>query len=285
MFLEGINESLWTHWHAHLEVLFGLGILQVGYLIGIGPIRRRYNLAAEVDPVQIAMFTTGVLILFVALLSPLHIISDRYLFSAHMVQHVLITLAAPPLLILGTPSWLISPAFKLNWVVKVLRVIVHPVLAFSAFNLVFALWHIPSIYEGSIVNQWLHIMEHLIFISTALLMWWPLTSTVPQFPRLSYPMQIAYLFLLSIAQIALFGALVFAREPIYQWYIDAPSIWSVTPLVDQQIGAIIMKLGGAAIFITLIITKFFRWFKSENKQEILPDKEHFHRSSVARLNL
>ncbi len=271
--LEGVSESLWTHWHSHPEVLIGLGALQGAYLLGVGPLRERSNLADEVDPRQIATFTAGVLVIFVSLLSPLHIISDNYLFSAHMFQHVLLTLVAPPLLILGTPDWLIRPLLRPDWAFRLFRTAVHPIVAFAAFNLVFSMWHMPGLYAESVANQWLHIVEHLVFMATATLMWWPLTSTMPELPRLSYPMQMVYLFLMSIAQIVLFGVLVFAREPIYQWYVDAPSIWSVTPLADQQIGAIIMKVGGAAIFMTLIIIAFFRWYGLEGKKEETPVEE------------
>ena len=104
---QGAVDSIWTEWHSHPEVLIGLGLLQGGYLLGVGPIRERYGLADGSDPRQTATFTLGLLIIFFALLSPLHRISNDFLFSAHMLQHVLLTLIAPPLLILGTPDWLL----------------------------------------------------------------------------------------------------------------------------------------------------------------------------------
>ena len=78
------------------------------YLVGIGPLRIKKTLSNQIDPKKTFMFTLGVLIILISLTSPLHILSDQYLFSAHMLQHILITLIAPPLLLLGIPQWLID---------------------------------------------------------------------------------------------------------------------------------------------------------------------------------
>ena len=261
--MQSFDGSIWTHWHGHPDALIGLALLQGAYLLGVGPLRERYGLADGIDPRQVATFTTGVLVIFLSLLSPLHVLSDTYLFSAHMLQHVLLTLVAPPLLILGTPDWLLRPLLRPNVAFRLARLATHPVGAFAIFNLVFSMWHIPSLYNLSVTNHGVHIGEHLLFIGTALLMWWPIASTMPELPRISPPLQMGYLFLLSIAQLLVFANVTFASEPLYQWYVEAPRIWGVTALADQQIGAIIMKMGGAAIFLTLIIVIFFRWFQHE----------------------
>ncbi len=260
-------ESIWTHWHAHPDVLIGLAILEGAYLLGVGPIRQRYKLAESVDPQQVATFTLGVLVIFFSLLSPLHILSDQYLFSAHMLQHVLLTLAAPLLLLLGTPDWLVRRLLRPDWAFIAARVTLHPVVAVVLFNVVFSVWHLPALYELSVTSRPVHIGEHLLFIATAVIMWWPLMSTMPELPRLSYPLQMVYLFVMSLAQIIVFGAITFAPEPLYEWYVNAPRIWSQTALADQQIGAVIMKVGGGLLFITLLIIAFFRWYGAEQKKE------------------
>ena len=260
------THSLWTHWHGHPEVLVGLAIIQGAYLLAVGPVRERYNLADSSDPRQVATFTLGILVIFVALLSPLHVLSDQYLFSAHMLQHVLLTLVAPPLLIVGTPDWLLRPLMRPDPVFILARIATHPVIAFVLFNITFSLWHLPALYNLSVTNHLVHIGEHLMFMGTAMLMWWPIASNMPELPRLTYPLRMIYLFLLSIAQLMVFAPVTFSREPLYQWYVDAPEIWGMSPVVDQQIGAIIMKLGGGAIFITLIIVAFFRWFSREEEK-------------------
>lgn len=259
-------EPLWTHWHGHPDVLLGLALFEAAYLLGVGPLRERYNLAEKADPRQVATFTLGVLVIFFSLLSPLHILSDHYLFSAHMVQHVLLTLVAPPLLIVGTPDWLLRPLLRPDPLFKLARLATHPVVAFFAFNAVFSLWHVPALYNLSVTNHGVHIGEHLLFMSTAVLLWWPIASQTPELPRLSYPLQMMYLFLLSIAQLIVFAPITFSREPLYQWYVDAPRIWVLTPVVDQQVGAIIMKMSGGILFIALIIVAFFRWYQKDEEE-------------------
>ena len=258
--------SVWTHWHAHPDALIGLAALEAAYLLAVGPIRERYNLADEIDPRRVATFTTGVLVILVALLSPIHELSDSYLFSAHMVQHVLLTLIAPPLLIIGSPDWIIRPLLRPDWAFRVARVLTHPVVAFASFNIIFSMWHIPGLYNLSVTNHGVHIVEHLVFMAAAVMMWWPLASNMPELPRLIYPLQIAYLFLLSIAQLILFAPITFSSKPLYEWYANAPRIWDVSALADQQVGGIIMKMGGGLIFLTLIVVLFFRWFSEQERK-------------------
>ena len=264
--MDDVVGSIWTHWHSHPDALIGLAVLEGAYLLGVGPLRERYKLADGADPRQTATFTLGVMVIFVSLLSPLHVLSDRYLFSAHMLQHVLLTLVAPPLLVLGTPDWLVRRLLRPDPLFILARVATYPVVAFLLFNALFSIWHLPALYNLSVTNHGIHILEHILFMAAAVLMWWPIVSTMPELPRLSYPLQMVYLFLLSIAQLILFAPITFAREPVYQWYAEAPRLWPVSAVADQQIGAIIMKMGGGALFMVLIIVAFFRWFNREEEK-------------------
>ncbi len=263
--MDPVLESIWTHWHAHPEALIGLALLQGGYMLGVGPLRERYNLADGVEPRQIATFTAGVLVIYVALLSPIHVLSDNFLFSVHMTQHVLLSLVAPPLLLLGTPDWLLRPLLRPNLVFRAARLATHPIIAFALFNIAFSLFHVPALYNASVTHHWLHVVEHLIFIGTAVLMWWPIGSMMPELPRLNYPLQMMYLFALSIAQIIVFAIVTFSEKPLYEVYVNAPRVLNISPLLDQQIGALIMKVGGGTLFLTLLIIVFFRWFKHEEE--------------------
>jgi len=261
-----MGESIWLHWHGHPDALIGLSLLLTIYMAAIGPIRKRFNLASTSSPRETTLFTSGVLVIFLCLLSPLHILSDEYLFSAHMLQHVLLTLIAPPLLIIGTPGWFFSPLLKLNVVFRMFKLLLHPVSAIIIFNLVFSLWHFPGLYNLSVTYHSVHVGEHILFMVAAFIMWWPICSKVDELPRLSYPIQLIYLFVMSLAQIIVFGIITFAQEPIYTHYIDAPRIWNISPLWDQQIGGIIMKVGSGFLFLILMIITFFKWFNegSEN---------------------
>ena len=263
----GFSDSIWLHWHPHLEVVLGLILVQCAYLYGIGPYRRRQTDSPDINPRQTIMFTLGTFVIFLSLTSPLHILSDHYLFSAHMLQHVLITLICPPLLIVGTPGWLASKLFQHRWSISVFRRIFHPLGAVVIFNIIFSMWHLPILYNLSVSYQWVHILEHSLFISASIVMWWPICSQVQSIPKLPYPIQMLYLFVMSLAQIIVFGIITFAREPIYQHYIDAPRIWNISPLVDQQLRGIIMKVGSGFLFLFLIIIAFFKWFDEDSNSE------------------
>ena len=270
-----IAGSLWLQWEAHWDAMAGLALLLGTYLYGVGPLRERYKLAEYAEPRQIATFCAGIVVIFFALASPLHILSERFLFSMHMSQHVLLTLIAPPLLVLGTPDWLIRPLLRPNWSFRAARVLTHPVTAFTAFNVVFSIWHIPALYNSSLTSEVVHAVEHIMMVATAVLMWWPLTSNLPELPRLDYPFQMGYIFILSIAQIIVFAIITFAEEPIYDFYVQAPRIWSLSPLLDQQLGGIIMKIGSGIYFITLLIVIFFKWFNQEEAVRKLDSEEQY----------
>ena len=257
--------SILTHWHGHPDAILGLALVQGAYLLCVGPIRKRYRLADEADPRQTANFTAGVLVVLVALVSPIHVLSDNYLFSVHMLQHVLLTLVAPPLILLGMPEWLIRPLLRPNWSFRLARVATHPFVAFGLFNIVFSVWHVPSLYGTSVNHHSIHIVEHLMFMGSALLMWWPIVSIMPELPRLSQPLQIGYLFALSVAQIIVFAIITFAREPLYEFYVNAPRITGLSPVLDQQIGAISMKVASGVLFLVMMIVIFLRWFDDEER--------------------
>ena len=264
---------IWTSWHGHPEVLIGLVVLQAAYLLGVGPLREKYQWAIRVESKDVILFTTGVVVLFVAMLSPLHVLADDYLFSAHMLQHVLMTLIAPPLLILGTPDWLLRPLLKPVVAYRVARLLTNPFVAFFLFNMTFSLWHIPAMYGSSVLLKYVHIGEHMLFMSTATLMWWPLVSRSTALPRLTYPFQMIYLFGLSLAQIIVFGMVTFSQAPVYEHYVHTPRIWGIDPLADQQIGGIIMKVGGGLMFLTLFIVNFFRWYRHEEEQSRIENEK------------
>jgi putative membrane protein len=133
---------------------------------------------------HVASFLGALLVLFGALNGPLHNLSDTYLFSAHMAQHLVLTLLFPPLLLYGTPAWVVRPILKPGWVTAAARALTRPVPAAALFTAPIVLWHIPRFYEAALRHHNLHILQHLVFLATAVLMWWPILSPVPELPRL-----------------------------------------------------------------------------------------------------
>ncbi len=262
----------WWVWHWHPDLYSGLLLLAGAYLLFTGPLRERITGSESPGPSgwQVASFLTGVLILLFALAGPIHELSDNYLFSAHMAQHMLITLVAPPMLLFGTPGWLIEPLVRSDAVMRLGRLLTFPPLAFLLFTGVFAVWHFPVFYDGALNTHVFHILEHLLFISTAVIAWWPILSPLPSLPPLSYPGQLLYLVLLSISQTPLFAVITFSNQTFYPFYEAAPRVFDLSPIADQQLGGIIMKVSWLVVYVPAICVVFLRWFYRE-ETEGLPE--------------
>lgn len=258
-----------VEWNFYPSVVIGVIALGAAYLYAIGPFRRIIPDSQAVRPANSISFLLGLAIMFLALTSPLDALSDEYLFSAHMVQHTLLTLVVPPLLLAGTPGWLVEVIFRNSMIRRFFRVITNPLIAFSLYNLVFALWHLPTAYEAALDNEAIHVIEHLSFISSAVLFWWPILSTSTSIPALTYPRQILYLFLSSIPCTILGGVFVFAPKVIYPKYSSAPLLFSgLNPMTDQQIGGVIMAMAGMFIFLGFLGRSFYLWYNHSSKQEV-----------------
>jgi putative membrane protein len=246
------------------SVLVGLVGLLVVYRLCIGPYRDRFAGSTAVPPLRQAAFYSGLLVTLLALATPLDTLADEYLFTAHMVQHLLLTLGAAPLLLVGTPGWLLRDLLRATHLTRVVRWARQPLIAFFAFNTVFALAHIPSFYELTLASEPLHAAEHLVFIGTAMLMWLPVLSPVPDIAPPYPPLgQVLYLFLQTVPA-SLLGALLAATaSAYYPTYIQAPRISPLGPLEDQQLGGLIMWVGTGLYFLIATGIVFFAWANQE----------------------
>jgi putative membrane protein len=246
------------------SVVAGLIALQAIYLLCVGPYRNRFAQAGMVSRARQVAFSAGIVTMFVALATPLDTLADEYLFTAHMVQHLLLTLIAAPLLLIGTPGWLFREALRAAHLTEIVRRSRHPLIAFFSFNLVFALTHVPSFYELTLAIEPLHAVEHVVFIGTAMLMWMPVLSPAPDvvapYPALG---QILYLFLQTVPA-SLVGALLSATgSPSYATYVLAPRIVSLSALEDQQLGGLLMWVGSGMFFLIATGVVFFVWASRE----------------------
>jgi putative membrane protein len=217
---------------------------------------------ADADGPTIAQrlaFVHALALLFFTLNGPLHDLSDYYLFSAHMVQHLILTLVVPPLLIFGTPGWMLRPLLRVRGLGRVAQVLTSTASAFLAFNIVLAAWHLPPMYNAALEFHPVHILQHLMFIATAVLMWWPLTSRLAELPRLAFPGQMLFCFLMVIPMSVVSIYIVMADSLLYPAYATAPRLWGVTPLADQQYGGLIMWIPGGVFFYAVMTVVFFRW--------------------------
>jgi putative membrane protein len=253
-------EFWWTAWTFDPAIWFGIVALHGAYLATVGPLRTRFPTSQPITSRQLTYWTLGILTLIIALITPLALLSDAYLFSAHMVQHILLTLVAPPLLLLGLPSWLFDPLKNHPSLLGLARSLTNPFIAFAAFNVTFVAWHIPALYNLALYSPFVHLLEHATIFFTALLTWMPVFSPTKLLPRLPLPVQVLYLFLQSIVGTGLGAVLTLAREPIYVFYTQAPRIWAIPVLEDQIWAGLVMWLGAAMIFLLVLTIVFFRWF-------------------------
>ena len=208
---------------------------------------------------QRVSFFTALALLFLTLNGPLHDLSDYYLFSAHMVQHLILTLIVPPLLILGTPGWMLRPLLRPRGAFTVARAVTTFAACFVIFNVVLSFWHLPPMYNLALRYHPVHILQHLMFIAASVLMWWPLTSPLPELPRAPYPAQMMYCFLMVIPMSVISIYIVMADSALYPAYATAPRILGITPMMDQQYGGLIMWIPGGIFFYGVMSVVFFKW--------------------------
>jgi putative membrane protein len=250
-------------WSLHPSVLIGTGLLGALYFCGIGPLRRRLGLGPPATPWQVASFSAALIVLLVSLNGPVHDLSDYYLFSVHMLQHLVLTLLFPPLLIMGIPGWLLRPLLRRPAVLAIGRFITRPWFAALLFSVSIAVWHLSPFYDLMMRNHEVHIFTHLMFMVTATIMWWPAMSPVAEVPSLRPGMAMLYLFLVGIPM-QIVGALVtFADQVLYPWYAAAPRTWGLSPLDDQQLGGLLMWVPGNLWMFAAIGVLFFKWARQE----------------------
>ena len=250
-------------WALHPSVLIGTGLLGALYVWGIGPLRRRKGWGPPVPPWRVACFLGGLLVLVGSLNGPIHDLSDYYLFSVHMAQHLLLTLVLPPLLLAGTPGWLLSPLLRRPGVRRAARVATHPATAGVFFTLALAAWHTVPLYDLMMRDHDVHVFTLLLFMVAAVIMWWPVMSPAPELPPLGLGPRMLYLFLVSVPMQLVAAIITLADSVLYQWYAAAPRTWGLSPLDDQKLGGLLMWIPGNLYLFGAIGVVFFIWAAEE----------------------
>lgn len=263
-----IDVHFWlTEWNLAPSLIIGMVLIVGLYIYALGPYRTRFYPNIPVKRGQTIMFISGVLIMFLALVSPLDALGDDYLFSAHMVQHLCLTTFAPPLLLLGIPEWMLERVLHKRMLFLLLKGLTWAPFVFFLYNADFLLWHIPTLYNATLENENIHVFEHLTFIVFGILSWWPLLSPTGQLPRLSLGGQVLYIFFNGMPAVLLGAGLTF-MPPLYAPYLTAPRVWGLSPAVDQQLGGLIMWVPVNLFYIVVMSTLFIRWMQKQEAQQI-----------------
>ncbi|GAC1508937.1 MAG: cytochrome c oxidase assembly protein [Candidatus Dormibacteraceae bacterium] len=246
-------------WPVDITVYAGLVALFLGHAwlaATVSDSRRKHSLC----------FGLGLLALWVALETPIDTISDRYLDSVHMLQHVVLGFIAPPLLLLGLSPQMVERVVRVPGV----RAISEPLPAQVIAGLVMIAWHLPPLYEATLYSEPLHVVEHLSFIAAGLVLYWPILAATSAHARwqMSSGARLLYILLATLPQDGVALAFIFSRVPFYDFYAHAPRlIPSLTPVIDQTVaGAVLMVLGKATMAVAALAV-FFRWFGADRRAD------------------
>jgi putative membrane protein len=227
-----------------------------------------------------ATFAGGLLALAIALLSGI----ERYdttLFSIHMVQHILLTLVAAPLIALSAPVTLLlrvaAPDVRRRWILpvlhsRVLRVLSFPVIAWVLFAVVMWVAHFSPLFEAALEDPLIHEVEHALFLGAALLFWWPAVAQDPAPWRMPHPVRAMYVFLQMPQNTFLAVVLLGASAPLYPHYATLDLEWGTTPLADQQLAAGIMWLVGDLLFLAAVLGIVAAWLRAEDRAAARHDR-------------
>ena len=256
--------------HPHLDV-YGVAIaLTIAYEYGIRKLAGRYAPAGQppVSTPQRVMFYSGIVFLVISSTWPLHDIGEQRLYMFHMTEHMLITLVVPPLLLGGTPSWLMHAYVKP--IIPLLKVLTRPIFTLVFFNAWLAFIHVPSIVELMLTSDLFHFFAHLVLFVSAILMWWPVMDPIPETKTLAPFGKMGYLFLQSLVPTIPASFMTLGETPLYEIYTTFPRLWGIDVMTDQIIAGLIMKIGGGLILWVAIAWVFFSWYDREQKLETGP---------------
>jgi putative membrane protein len=255
----------WRHWHNEPYLVGGLVFLGWLWAVLAGPFRHRLAPAGTPFPREYAFrFYTGLIVFYLAVGSPLDQIAERFLFSAHMLQHQLLVYPAAILFLRGLPYWMVDDALSRPFILPVARTVTHPLIAGLLYTLVVSLWHIPTLYDWALRDKIVHIVEHVMFFAVGLLFWWPLLSPSRVVPRASYGVQMLFLLGVVIGMTPVFAYLTFSQEILYPTYEYAPRVWNwLTPGEDQLLAGSMMKLVGLFVSMIAFFVCFYRWYQEK----------------------
>lgn len=250
---------VWTHWHNEPLLIGTLAAVAWAYALAVGPWRFRLAPGTPFPRGAVWRFALGLVVFYGAVGSPLDQIGERFLLSAHMLQHMVIIYVVAPLVLAGTPVWLVDVIVGARGVRLVARLLTRPVVTAGLFACVLSFWHAPAAYDYALRARLVHVAQHLSFFAVAVLYWWPLLSRSRVLPRLPAGAQILYLVGSGALQMPLIAFFVFSRTVLYPTYEFAPRLLDLTPRDDQILGGALMGVGGMFITLGLITVAFFRW--------------------------
>ena len=268
------ERSLWLAWSWEPVTIAGLGVASALYARGVRRLWREAGRGRVVPVWRALSFALGMLALIVALLSPLDTLGEQ-LFAAHMAQHLVLILVAAPLIVCSAPLVPMLWAFDRTarhaigrwWneaaiLPAIAGVLTIPAVAWCLHVAAIWAWHLPGPYQAALRSEWVHALEHVSFLGTALLFWWVVLAPSGR-RRLGFGMAIAFVLAAGMQGAMLGAILTFARGVWYPTQSAAVSVWGFTPLEDQQLAGIIMWVPSSFVYLAAASFLFVEWLRSE----------------------
>jgi len=249
---------LWNNSPEIISLVLGLFL---AYFVVVGPRRKDWIENQPFPKKEFLNWILGLVFLYIAIASPIDAIGEKYLFSVHMVQHIVLIFVTPLFFLLAIPGWMGERIFSKN---SRLKKITHPLIAGFIFNSIFIFWHIPYFYELALVSRPIHDLEHFTFVIGALVMWWPIVRPVKSWEKYPGSTLLVYLFVIATFQIPLFILLTFAQDLWYPFYGEAPRLegyLNLSPIEDQSVGGIIMKIIAGIAYFAAFVYVWLKWAK------------------------
>lgn len=255
------SDPLAFQWHPEVWLLVGFLVGAYVYMVRvIGP-----KAVPAGSPVvtrrHLVSFAAAMLLVWAASDWPLHDISEEYLYSAHMFQHMVLSYFVPPLALMATPTWLARILLGDGRLYRTVRWFSQPVVAGVIFNAMVMILHIPLLVNESVQSGPLHYSLHVLVVTASLLMWMPVCGSVPEL-RIGVAGAMIYLFLQSVVPTVPAAWLTFAEGVVYRAYDVPLRLWGISATSDQQLAGAIMKAGGGVFLWSIVVYLFFKRFAS-----------------------
>lgn len=254
-----------SNWNISLNLLFIL--IAVVYLLITGPLAAKFPAGSSVSPKKKLSFLFGLFLYYFSFGSPLAMLSHE-LFSMHMLQMSLLYIVMPPFLLLGLPAWLVRPALGFQWVSRIGRFLTKPIVILFVFNGAISLYHIPQVFDFLMSDMLYHLLSHLVLLALALCMWWPVVCPIPELDRIKHLHKLGFIFANGVLLTPVCALIIFADQPLFATFREMSNVAPLmSPLHDQVLGGVIMKIAQEIVYITAIGFIFSRWFRIQRQKD------------------
>ncbi|MBI3967908.1 MAG: cytochrome c oxidase assembly protein [Chloroflexi bacterium] len=270
--------DIWTAWNWEPAILLGLVLATYIYARGVAALWRRAGCGRGVRRWQTGAYVAGLLALSVALISPLNALGTALL-SAHMVQHLAIILVAAPAIVLGAPIvpflwalpedtrrslpgwWRRMPLMRVCW-----TLLSQPLVVWGLHTMVLWIWHLPTLYQAALRDEFVHGLEHASFLAAASLFWWTLVHTGARARLGGHGAGVLFVFTTAVQGSALGALMTFVRTPWYPAYAPSTLAWGLSPLEDQQIAGLIMWMPASFVYVAASIVLVVAWLQAAERR-------------------